>query len=272
MCNSVGTRDESHAHPARGERPGQRIKVGCCTQGHGSRRFGFLAIGLVVEHFALPTRARRAGAGVDLSASRCTSSRTSQTRLSSPDQASSLPTRKRQGAFPTSHLGMSGACEATDLQAWCREQTGLWAAHRIVWEAGLTLRARGARSRRRCNNLADDTLRIIVFLIFLARIHRSATSCHGERAVGQYKGSACLGLAAAHPTGGRERALYIIQLRPRAPRPKSRPRLALRTPFPDTCSGLPWSLLLILRRSILLLQRDVSAPVLRCRSASLPDA
>ena len=25
--------------------------------------------------------------------------------------------RKRQGASPTSHLGMSGACEATDLQA-----------------------------------------------------------------------------------------------------------------------------------------------------------
>lgn len=144
------------------------------------------------------------------------------------------------------------------MHAWCREQTGLWAAHRIVWEAGLTLRARGARSRRRCNNLADNTLRIIVFLIFLARIHRSATSCHGERAVGQYKGSACRGLAAAHPLGGRERALYIIQLRPRAPRPKSRPRSALRTPLPDACSGLLWSLLLILRHLVLLLQRHLS--------------
>ena len=101
----------------RSERPGQRIKPRCCTQGRGSHRFGFLAIGLVVEHIPLPTRARRAGAGVDLSASHRTSSRTSQTRLSSPNRASSPPTRKRLGASPTSHLGMSGPCEATDLQA-----------------------------------------------------------------------------------------------------------------------------------------------------------
>lgn len=47
----------------RSERPGQRIKPRCCTQERGSHRFGFLAIGLVVEHIALPTRARRAGAG-----------------------------------------------------------------------------------------------------------------------------------------------------------------------------------------------------------------
>lgn len=157
------------------------------------------------------------------------------------------------------------------MQAWCREQPGLWAAHRIVWEAGLTLRARGARSRRRCNNLADDTLRIIVFLNFPSADSPSATSCHGEQAVGQYKGSACRGLAAAHPPGGRERALYIIQLRPRTPRPKPRPRSALRTPLLDTYLGLLRSLLLllILRHSVLPPLRDVSAPVLRLASLTL---
>jgi hypothetical protein len=171
-----------------------------------------------------------------LSASRCTSSRTSQTRLSSPNRASSPPTRKRLGASPTSHLGMSGPCEATDLQASAGVVQGADGAlggtpHRL---GGWSHSARSGRAiQAGCNNLADDTLRIIVFLIFLARIHRSATSCHGEQAVGQYKGSACRGLAAAHPPGGRERALYIIQLRPRAPRPKPRPRSALRTPFPD---------------------------------------
>ena len=65
---------------------------------------------------SLPERDEQ-GRGVDLSASHCTLSRTSQTRLSSPNRASSPPTRKRLGASPTSHLGMSGPCEATDLQA-----------------------------------------------------------------------------------------------------------------------------------------------------------
>ena len=110
------------------------------------------------------------GPGVDLSASRCTSSRTSQIRFSSPDRASSLPTRKRLGASPTSHLGMSGPCEATDLQAWCRRGAGSsrgFGRHTASSGRLVSLCALGARDPGGgCNNLADGTLRNIVFLYF----------------------------------------------------------------------------------------------------------